>query len=164
MNDGHNCEGGHPVARLIAYVHRVTENLIADGGRRRARQPELLSLDDTPGGDGADPPLRDRIADPAASVEAAALAWDREAALQRLVDSLLAELSAQQAAILRLDMADEGGKDAHLAVLLGTTVATVRSQRKRARERLRQIVESRRAADPEVDELLSELLSGGRDA
>ncbi len=162
----------HPIAQLMGFMNEVAVNLIRDDARKQKRQPQWESLDaavgDANDGDGAT--LADRVADAEADVSEEALSPSGKAALQRVVRQAFGELSQQQQAIIQLDVANEGTlSDKEIAEILHTqyarvTANTVRNQRSRARDKLRESLQALRAKDANVDELLSDFLSRWRDA
>src|SRR5205823_3111816 len=123
------------IRRLVGYVNRAAENVLIDRRRRSGREPQTFSLDaaSADGSEGGEMPLRDRIADPAGDAGTGMLAHARGAEVRALLDELLLELSDQQAAILRLDLADDSLNDTEIATALGTSVMSVRSQRKKGK-------------------------------
>ncbi|MCS6863334.1 MAG: sigma-70 family RNA polymerase sigma factor [Abditibacteriales bacterium] len=159
--------GKHPIAQLIGFTNVVALNIIRDDARQQKRQPLQASLDemreDANDGDGAT--LADSIADAETDVSEEALSSFGRTALRRAVHQALAQLSQQQRAIIRLDIANEWElTDNEIANILSTTVNTVRNQRSRAMERLRESLQALCDKSPDFGGLLSDFLSRWRDA
>lgn len=127
---------GRAVRRLIGYIHRVADNLLADSGHRSS--PVSLDEPATPGGDGTASPLAERLRHPGEDVCSTVTGEAERDAVTRILMAQFGELTPQQRAILRLDLAcDRELPDADIAAALKTTPNCVRNQRSRALARLR---------------------------
>lgn len=137
-----------PVAGLVAFIQRTTDNLIVSKWRAAQRKPKTVSMDEpTKGRQDSDGEAGSRskfIRDPSAHKEienkADLAVRQRNAPLLREISKGLAQLSPQQRRIIHLERKGGGSgdrlPDKEIAKSLGTDSDSVKTQRSRALRKL----------------------------